>query len=122
MSLQYFKASEFENCSPACELSSMDVEFMERLDYARSIAGVPFKINSAFRPKDYEIKKGRSGTSSHTKGLAVDISCNGSLRRYLIVSSLFLAGFRRIGIGATFIHVDSDPSKPNAVWLYSDTR
>jgi hypothetical protein len=29
------------------------------------------------------------------------------------------AGFNRIGISSTFIHVDNDPSKPeDVIWLY----
>jgi hypothetical protein len=29
------------------------------------------------------------------------------------------AGFNRIGIAPTFIHVDNDPSKPeDVIWLY----
>ena len=35
------------------------------------------------------------------------------------MSSLIRAGFKRIGIGSTFIHVDLDLDKPqNVFWLY----
>jgi hypothetical protein len=36
-----------------------------------------------------------------------------------IVGSLLEAGFNRIGIADTFIHVDNDPTKPEEVmWKY----
>lgn len=113
---KYFKPGEFELCSPRCGLRSMDPDFMHRLDEAREIAGIPFIINSAYRSVDYEIKQGRSGTSSHTKGLAVDISCITPPRRYLIISALLKVGFTRLGIYPSFIHVDADPCKPDSIW------
>ena len=29
-----------------------------------------------------------------------------------------MVGFQRFGIAKTFIHVDNDDQKPNAIWLY----
>lgn len=91
---------------------------MDALETARAYSGHPFIINSAYRSKEYEISKGRAGTSSHCKGLAVDIRCFDDLTRLSIIKSLLRAGFRRIGIAKTFIHVDSDKSKPQCIWLY----
>ena len=106
MNLRYFKDEEFKQAMPACSLSQMDEVFMKRLDDAREYAGIPFIINSAFRSVDYEKSKGRSGTSQHTKGLAVDIRCVSNAQRFRILASLIMVGFRRIGIGTNFIHVD----------------
>lgn len=91
---------------------------MQHLDLAREKAGIPFKINSAFRSVEYEKSQGRKGTSSHCFGLAVDIRCTTSLQRLKIVSALLEVGFERIGIGKTFIHVDFDQEKNSAIWLY----
>lgn len=118
MSLKYFSAEEFLHCRPSCELSQMDALFMQRLDNARELAGVPFKINSAFRTVDYEIEHGRAGTSSHCKGLAVDIACSSNSWRFAIVTALVSVGFKRLGIGRTFIHVDCDECKIPSFWLY----
>ena len=52
-------------------------------------------------------------------GLAVDISCNSSRDRSIILTALIDSGFTRIGIGKTFIHVDLDKSKSqNVIWMY----
>lgn len=116
---RYFTEEEFNEAKPRCSLSDMSPVFMAKLDEARHIAGVPFVVNSAYRSKSYEVNvKGRAGTSSHTKGIAVDLSCLSNFNRLLIVEALIKVGFRRIGIGKTFIHVDNDASKSPSIWLY----
>lgn len=114
---KYFTPGEFQWCSPPCRLDHMDPAFMEKLDQAREIAGVPFHINSAFRSIEYEIKKGRSGTSSHTKGLAVDIQALTPRIKWQILSALIRVGFTRFGLYPTFIHVDADSDKPSSLWV-----
>ena len=119
MNLKYFKDEEFKLAVPACSLSQMDEVFMKRLDDAREYAGIPFIINSAFRSVEYEKSKGRPGTSQHTKGLAVDIRCVSNAQRFRILASLIMVGFRRIGIGTSFIHVDSGyPNSEPIIWTY----
>lgn len=113
----YFDEDEFRKAKPSCHLRDMSPSFMYKLDYARELAGFPFHVNSAFRDVEYEIKHGRSGTSSHCKGVAVDIRCNTYEHRIRLVKALICAGFTRIGIYSTFVHVDSDSSKPDACWL-----
>lgn len=115
----YFKESEFRKCVPPCSLQDMEQETMDKLDAARETAGIPFVLNSAFRSVAHEKSKGRNGTSSHTKGRAVDIRCNTSANRMKIVVGLLDAGFTRIGIGKTYVHADDDPNKPQGVmWDY----
>ena len=106
---KFFQESEFQNANPSCSLQDMHPETMRRLDLARSIAGIPFVINSAFRTVEHEKRMGRIGASSHTTGRAVDIRCNTDRNRYLIITALLMAGFDRIGIHRTFIHVDDSP-------------
>lgn len=115
---KYFTQLDFDRCVPRCRIEQMSEEFLHRLDQAREIASCPFILNSAFRSIDYEIKKGRKATSSHTKGLAVDISCVTPPYRWAIVYSLIAAGFTRLGIHPNFIHVDMDPEKDPAIWTY----
>lgn len=112
----YFKEKEMARCNPPCHLSDMDQHFMDKLDIARSIAGTPFILNSAFRSSKWDKNKGRSGKGMHTLGRAVDIRCGDSRQRSKIVSSLIQAGFTGLGIATTFIHVD-DRETPN-MWLY----
>ena len=119
MELKNFKLSEFDSPDAPGSGSKMNQEFLVRLDNARTMAGVPFKINSGFRTEAHNAKvKGVRG-SSHCLGYAADIHANDARTRLLVVSSLIKAGFNRIGIAATFIHVDNDPTKDkNCIWLY----
>ena len=65
------------------------------------------------------MSKGRDGTSSHTKGLAIDLKVQDSVTRYKIINSLLSVGLNRIGIGKNFIHVDMDKEKAsNVIWHY----
>lgn len=115
---RYFSPDEFANANPSCDIARMDMKFMSMLDDARHIAGIPFVINSAYRSFTYEKAKGRSGTSSHVKGVAVDIKCTNGFNRLIIVDALLKVGFKRIGIHKHFIHVDNDKEKSSSIWLY----
>ena len=124
MTLKHFVKSEF--ASPDLEGSgnNMNGDFLELLDEAREIAEIPFKITSGYRTKEYNedlIKRNfpASLSSSHLKGLAADISVKDSKSRFIVFNSLLLAGFTRIGIADTFIHVDLDTDKKqNVIWTY----
>lgn len=119
MEFKYFTDEEFRKATPSCSLSDMDENFMSKLDHARDIAGVPFIVSSAFRSEEYEKKKGRSGTSRHTLGIAIDIRCYDNALRFRIVNALLSVGFRRIGIASSFIHVDDGyPTSLPLIWLY----
>ena len=97
---------------------NMDANFINKLDEAREYAGIPFVINSAHRSLTHPLSI-KNPTSSHIKGLAVDISVKDSRQRFLILDSLIAVGFTRIGIAETFIHVDSDFDKSqNVIWTY----
>lgn len=116
---KYFKESEFKACTPSCSLQDMKQDTMDKLDKAREIAGIPFVLNSAFRSVKWEKDHKRKGSSSHTKGRAVDIRCNTYANRMKIVTALLEAGFRRIGIARTYIHADDDPEKTqDVIWDY----
>ena len=115
--MKYFKESEF-NCH-CCGQNKMDNEFLNRIDSARDLAGVPFKINSGYRCKKHNKEIGSNQTSSHVKGLAADIGINTSSQRFAILTALIEVGFKRIGIARTFIHVDLDKNKTQKVlWTY----
>lgn len=116
----YFNYSEFDSPDlPGSGHRYMNPEFLKMLDNARHYAGVPFKINSGYRSKEHNFRIGGSKQSSHMKGLAADISAKSSLYRYKIINALLAAGFTRIGIADTFIHVDMDTDKvQNVIWTY----
>ena len=117
--MRYFTYEEFDSPDVPGSGHQMRDEFLEKLDLARGIAGVPFRINSGMRSYDWNRRVGGSENSSHLTGWAADISATSSNRRFLIVKALMEVGFTRIGIGDTFVHVDSDPDKvENVIWLY----
>jgi len=116
MALKYFKLSEFDDAPGTGK--NMKKQFLTKLDKARAIADVPFKITSGYRSKETNKRVGGVSTSSHLKGLAADISCKDSSTRQKILNALIQAGFTRIGIADTFIHCDTDKDKQDAIWLY----
>ena len=98
--------------------TNMSKEFLFVLDEAREFAGIPFIINSAYRSPEHPLSI-KNPSSSHIKGLAVDIKATDSKTRFKIVKALIEVGFTRIGIADTFIHVDLDLDKTqNVIWTY----
>lgn len=116
--LLYFKLSEFDSPDIQGSGSHMKESTLEILDNARDISGIPFIINSGFRTTMYnKIVKGRKN-SAHLRGYAADIAVQTSRDRYKIILALDHAGFHRIGVYQTYIHVDNDPSLPERViWV-----
>lgn len=97
----------------------MDEGFLALLDRIREAAGIPIVLNSAYRSREYELAHGRSGSSAHTRGQAVDIRCHTSANRFRIIRAAIGWGVTRIGIGKTFIHLDNDGTLPQGVmWDY----
>ena len=98
--------------------TNMNKNFLFVLDEAREFAGIPFIINSAYRSPTHPLSI-KNPTSSHIKGLAVDIKATDSTTRFKIVEALISVGFTRIGIANTFIHVDLDFDKTqDVIWTY----
>ena len=116
---KHFAPAEFERCVPSCSIDQMDQAFLDRLDQLREKAGIPLLLNCAFRSKEWDRSKGRSGNSAHTEGRAVDIRCNADATRMKIVKAALELGFTRVGIEGRFIHVDTSPSlSQGAMWVY----
>ena len=117
--MKYFNIEEFDSPDEPGSGQYMDDEFLEMLDNARHLAGIPFIINSGYRTKAANRDAGGLRNSAHLDGFAADIRCNASRERMYIVGALLEAGFNRIGIGNGFIHVDNDPTKPeDVIWTY----
>lgn len=118
MTLKHFKRSEF-TCKCGCGETVISDELLQYLDKAREFAKIPFVISSGYRCKNHPESK-KNPTSSHIKGLAVDIKCEGSNTRAIMMDALVFADFERFGLHESFIHVDIDVyDKPSPViWLY----
>lgn len=103
---KYFHDLEFLACTPVCNISQMDEVFLNQLDELREACGFPLVLNCAYRSSAWDISKGRSGASYHTKGRAVDIRCCDSIKRAIIVENALHLGFS-VGVYLTFIHIDN---------------
>lgn len=90
-----------------------DPAFLDALEALRAIVG-PLKINSARRCIGHNRAVGGARSSMHTRTLAVDISLVGHDRKEVAVAARKV-GFRGIGYGRTFLHVDLGPRR---AWTY----
>lgn len=115
LELQKLQELNLSHCSPACEVSDLNGVLVDFITMAQKMCGEQFVITSGYRSKPYELSKGRKGTSSHCKGLAVDISTPNSVVRFKVVTALLLSGVPRLGIGRTFVHADIDETKPHPI-------
>lgn len=109
MTLKYFKPNE---------VKGLDPKFIDYLDKARGLADVPFVITSGFRDPADNSEAGGKDDSAHLKGLAVDLHCDDSRSRFLMLQGIFAAGIHRIGIYDHHIHIDMDGTKdPHVIWV-----
>ena len=113
--MNYFKDKEF--ACRCCGRLLICSELIEKLNAARSQAGIPFIITSGYRCNKHNENIAGVAESSHTRGKAVDILFKNSQECFSIVKSLIYVGFKRIGINFNkrFIHCDIDESKPQNV-------
>ena len=111
-----FQRHEFR--CPDCGQDDIDLGLVNMLQVMREGSG-PLHITSGVRCKTHNKAVGGKPSSAHLKGLAVDILCKASRKRYLVVSEAIGAGFTRIGVGADFVHLDIAPGKAACVmWDY----
>lgn len=115
--MQNFNISEFDSPDQKGSGENMNVQMLQKLDMARTKAGIPFKINSGYRTIAHNKTVGGVGDSAHTRGYACDISAKTDVAKQTILKACYDAGFRRFGYYGTFIHVDIDPDKPSpTIW------
>jgi len=113
--------SEKELACPCCGEIHMDKKFMQLLERTRMYAQIPMNVNSGYRCEKHNAdpEVGGKPNSSHLRGKAADIAIATSSQRFTILAAAIKAGFTRIGIGKTFIHLDSDDTKAQEVsWIY----
>lgn len=96
----------------------MDSRLVDKLDFARSLAKVPFIITQG-RPG---LHSPSSITGAHPKGLAVDIACTRSHDRMKMVAAAIIAGFKRIGVYDRHIHLDIDETLPQEVLWWGKSK
>lgn len=102
---KHFTKQEFACKCGNCE-NLIQNALIDKLDIARGISGVSYKINSGFRCLAHNTSIGGSKTSLHMAGRAADIHVSSSAARYQILKGLFAAELDRVLIYKTFIHAD----------------
>jgi hypothetical protein len=126
-----FKLAEFLKSNTATRLG-IDEQFnppqfvldnidnlAQQLQVARDYFGEPMVFSSGYRCLKLNKAVGGVANSAHTSGMAVDIEFTSEAHAKKLIEALIKAGFKRIGLGWSFIHVDIDMSKPHpACWLY----
>jgi hypothetical protein len=142
--------SNFELCCPCgCDRNNFSPELLAILNSIRTELNRPIYLTSACRCEKHDLdvylkilsdrfkgkqytdeykrlivaEKHRERTSSHIKGLAVDIKIHNSMVDYYeVLREIFQfvkPTITRIGLAQTFIHIDLDTEKPqNVVWRY----
>lgn len=111
---------DVRSCVPTFDLERMNKDFWDKVCRLRDSlsSSLYLKINSAYRSKNHEYSRGRSGLSQHCFGRAVDISCMQSNARWLLINKAMVLGFHRILVYPTFIHLDDKPGVFNQViWM-----
>ena len=117
-------ACKCNRCRGAAKISP---DLMRRLQQMRDAVG-PIRITSGVRCRKHPESRTRP-TSSHVPndlgdiegkvGHAVDIAAGTSARRFRLLDAALAAGFVRVGIGKSFLHLDNDYKKSQGViWDY----
>ena len=119
--VKHFRPDEFFCKCGECERDTgVSFILVQIIDRMRRDMNFPFKITSGFRcPKHPQSK---NMTSSHAIGLAVDIYCPSSNKRYNMMEYVFKRGmFSRVGVAHDFLHFDIDDSlnkSQRVMWTY----
>ena len=114
----YFTPKEIR-CKCGCGFITTDVPFFTKINTLRGIVSHPLRVNSWCRCQPHNAFVGSTVTSSHPKGLAVDLDTPTEYLKYRILLAAGEVRFRGVGIAKTFIHLDDDPDKPpNRFWIY----
>ncbi len=101
----------------------MDPGFIKMLQQVERKTGLPIFewINSGARSAYWNSKVGGVSNSAHKMPTckAADIKTSSAAIRDQIIEAAKAVGFKRIGIGSTFVHLDNDQTKPQYVaWGY----
>lgn len=118
-----FSRSEFA-CQCGCGNDNISPLLVDMLQMVRDAVG-PIAITSGVRCETHNAMIGGVKTSAHVPadlgdgegdvGHGIDASVKSSSKRFKIIDAARVAGFRRIGIGKDFVHLDTDTRKPQDV-------
>ena len=118
----HFNTLEFACPCDQCDETLIDVRLPPLLEKIREQANSPLTITSGYRCQHHQdqlTKMGlltAKGVSTHTLGMAADIKIKGLLGTQIeeIARSV---GFKAVGVGSTWCHVDIRSDKIRS-WIY----
>jgi len=120
--MTYFDYKEFLCKCGRDECDSLKVinpALLDHLNILHELLKRAVTVESGLRCEFWNTKVGGVKDSEHMAGDAVDVVCTTSKDRFDIVRFSWRAGFKRVGVGKTFIHLDVSPTKtPEVLWLY----
>ena len=104
-----------------CQECDINEDFMDDLQTMREFVG-PMKITSGYRCPSHPIEAAKPAPGSHSKGLAVDVSCRGQ-GAFNVVRAGLEQGMLGIGVSqqgdSRFIHLDQlSASYRPSIWSY----
>lgn len=91
-----------------CGKNKQNKIFIQKINRAQDIAGIPFVITSGYRCEKHNAEVGGHPRSYHLFGLACDILVKNSYERGRIVKALIESGITKIGLAKNFIHCDTE--------------
>ena len=107
---------------PVCPHGSrenIDRDLIFALEKLERESGLELEFSSGYRCKECNARVGGVKNSAHLRGKAVDIMIGNSAERWKVLFFAVSFGFRRMGIGRRFVHLDLDLNLPQDVlWLY----
>jgi zinc D-Ala-D-Ala carboxypeptidase len=120
---EHFTAREFDcPCKdPKCTETFVSQELVDKLEKLRKLTG-PLTVTSGYRCRYYQEDLERRGyetakNSQHLLGKAADVTTK-KMGGAALEGIARMCGFKAVGVGKTFIHVDLRSDK-DRVWSYT---
>ncbi len=107
-------------CRDNCGEMVVNQRFLDMINAAELLLyPETLDITSGFRCEKHNAAVGGKPNSAHRTAEAADVAAPTSRDKYYIVRAALSAGFNRIGVGDTFLHLDSSLTLPqNVIWTY----
>lgn len=107
-----FNVKEFA-CHCGCGYNVIDQRVVDICQKIRDRVGVPVRVNSGCRCKNYNLKVGGVNGSFHTTGYAADLSCSiGATSLFVIIADMKARGelpdleYAILYRAKNFVHID----------------